>query len=293
MTGAFLGALFAIGVLLIASHVIATRPARLAVRIAPYIPARQVAGRVGPLSTLVAVFEPSMRSVFNSLASSASLSERLLRAGRVPSTTRYRLTQMVWIGSGLLMASSVIIVTSNTTLIGLLLIGLGGIAGALACDAELKSAMKRRKRRILVQLPMVADLFAFAVAAGESSVSAIERISSTMSGDLPREFATCVGDVHNGLPFGVALRAAAARCDVPQFNRFVEGVVLALERGTPIAEVVRAQAMDVRAQEQRRLMELAGRKDVIMLIPIVFMILPTVVLIAVYPGLYSLDLVVA
>ena len=130
MTGAFLGALFAIGVLLIASHVIATRPARLAVRIAPYIPARQVAGRVGPLSTLVAVFEPSMRSVFNSLASSASLSERLLRAGRVPSTTRYRLTQMVWIGSGLLMASSVIIVTSNTTLIGLLLIGLGGIAGA-------------------------------------------------------------------------------------------------------------------------------------------------------------------
>ena len=110
---------------------------------------------------------------------------------------------------------------------------------------------------------------------------------------MPREFATCVSDVHNGLPFGVALRAAAARCDVPQFNRFVEGVVLALERGTPIAEVVRAQAMDVRAQEQRRLMELAGRKDVIMLIPIVFMILPTVVLIAVYPGLYSLDLVVA
>ena len=293
MTGALIGALFAIGVLLIVTHVIATRPARLADRIAPYLPARQTAYRVGPLSTLIAVFAPSMKAVVTSFASSASLSERLLRAGRVHSVARYRLTQMLWIGAGLLIAAVLVFVTSNTTLIGLALIGLGGIAGALACDAELKSAMKRRKRRILVQLPMVADLFAFAVAAGESSVSAIERISRTMSGDLPREFATCVGDVHNGVPFGVSLRAAAARCDVPQFNRFVEGVVLALERGTPIAEVVRAQAMDVRAQEQRRLMELAGRKDVIMLIPIVFMILPTVVLIAVYPGLYSLDLVVA
>lgn len=293
MTGALIGAVFACGVLLVTRQVVATRPARLAARIAPFLPAREHPARVGPMSTLSTLFTPSLHSVVMTFGSSTALTERLARAGRATSVTRYRITQLAWIGAGLVVATMLVVLTSNTSLVGLALIGLGGVAGALACDAELKAAMKRRKRRILVQLPMVADLFAFAVAAGESAVSAIERLSRTMSGDLPREFSVCVGDVHNGVTFSSALRAAAMRCDVPQFTRFVEGVVLALERGTPIAEVVRAQAMDVRAQEQRRLMELAGRKDVIMLIPIVFMILPTVVLIAVYPGLYSLDLVVA
>lgn len=293
MTGALIGAVFAFGVILVVNHVLATRPARLAQRIAPFLPAREEAQVFGPLTTLQHILAPSMQSLLGLFGANITLSERLMRAGRAPSLPRYRMTQMVWIGAGLALATMLVVATSNTSLLGLGLILLGGVAGALACDAELKAAIKRRKRRILVQLPMIADLFAFAVAAGESAVSAIERLSRTMSGELPREFVVCVGDVHNGVSFSAALRAAASRCDVPQFTRFVEGVVLALERGTPIAEVVRAQAMDVRAQEQRRLMELAGRKDVIMLIPIVFMILPTVVLIAVYPGLYSLDLVVA
>jgi tight adherence protein C len=72
----------------------------------------------------------------------------------------------------------------------------------------------------------------------------------------------------------------------------VDGIVVALERGTPLAEVVRAQAEDARAAEQRRLMELAGRKDVAMLVPVVFLVLPTVVLIALYPGVQSLRLIV-
>ncbi len=60
----------------------------------------------------------------------------------------------------------------------------------------------------------------------------------------------------------------------------------------PLAAVVRAQAEDARTEERRRLMELAGRKDVAMLIPVVFLVLPTVVLVALFPGVQSLRLVV-
>ena len=293
MTGVFIGVLFACGVLLVAHHVIATRPARMTTRLAPYLPHSVTVQPTGPIVVLAQLFAPVWGTVTLRVGVNSSLAERLNRAGKSASIQRYRLTQLVWIGAGLGVATIVVIVTSNASALGLVVIGIGGALGALACDSNLKLTITRRQRRILTQLPMVADLFAFSVAAGESAVAAIERLSRTMSGELPREFATCVGDVHNGVPFSSALRAAAQRCDVPAFTRFVEGIVLALERGTPIAEVVRAQAMDVRAQEQRRLMELAGRKDVIMLIPIVFLILPSVVLIAVYPGLYSLDLVVA
>jgi tight adherence protein C len=61
-----------------------------------------------------------------------------------------------------------------------------------------------------------------------------------------------------------------------------------VERGTPLAEVLRAQAADVREQRKRQLIETGGRKEVLMLVPVVFLILPVVVLFALYPGYFSL-----
>lgn len=82
-----------------------------------------------------------------------------------------------------------------------------------------------------------------------------------------------------------ALRGASDRMAVPSVERFIDGLLISLERGTPVVTVVRAQATDARTAQQQSLMEQAGRKDVIMLIPVVFLILPTVVAIALFPGL--------
>ena len=62
------------------------------------------------------------------------------------------------------------------------------------------------------------------------------------------------------------------------------------ERGTPLADVVRAQAQDVRELSKRELMEAAGRKEVHMMVPLVFGILPLTVLFAVFPGIALLDI---
>jgi tight adherence protein C len=63
----------------------------------------------------------------------------------------------------------------------------------------------------------------------------------------------------------------------------------ALDRGTPLSEVLRAQAQDSREDTKRALLEAAGRKEVTMLIPLVFLILPTTVLFAVWPGIVVLQ----
>ena len=52
--------------------------------------------------------------------------------------------------------------------------------------------------------------------------------------------------------------------------------------------VLRAQAADARADHHRTLLEIAGRKEVLMLIPLVFLILPTVVLVALFPAMTAL-----
>ena len=54
------------------------------------------------------------------------------------------------------------------------------------------------------------------------------------------------------------------------------------------SDVLRAQAVDVREAGKRALLEAGGRKEVSMMLPVVFLILPVTVLFALYPGLLTL-----
>lgn len=60
--------------------------------------------------------------------------------------------------------------------------------------------------------------------------------------------------------------------------------------GTPLADVLRAQAQDVRESGRRALMEAGGKKEVAMLVPVVFLILPITVVFAVFPSLATLQI---
>ena len=86
-----------------------------------------------------------------------------------------------------------------------------------------------------------------------------------------------------------ALDAVAARTTLPALARFVDGIAVAVERGTPLAEVLRAQAVDVRESGKRALMDASGKKEIAMMIPVVFLILPVTVLFLLFPGLYGLN----
>ncbi len=64
-----------------------------------------------------------------------------------------------------------------------------------------------------------------------------------------------------------------------------------MERGTPLADVLHAQAADVREAGRRDLIELAARREVVMMVPVVFLVLPVTVMFAFWPGLVGLSLV--
>jgi len=53
--------------------------------------------------------------------------------------------------------------------------------------------------------------------------------------------------------------------------------------------VLRAQAQDAREAAKRGLLEVAGKKEVAMLVPVVFLILPMTILFAVFPGIFVLQ----
>lgn len=297
LIGALLGLLLATGVGLLAGGLQATRRPTLAQIVAAYTPRSSAATRApteGPVMTVLRLLRPSLGKI-GVIGGDTIVLQRLQRAGRPPDVDRHRLEQLAMIGLGFLIGLAVAggSALRGAPLIGVLLLAcVGAVVGYLLHDYRLTRVIAQRQRRIQQQLPNIAELLAFAVAAGESPNAAFHRIASTVTGDLSAEIAEAVLDMRAGTSFDQALRQVSVRCGSVDVERFIDGILLSIERGTPLVEVLRAQAADARAADHRQLMEIAGKKDVAMLIPIVFVILPTVVLIALFPGIRGLQMIV-
>jgi tight adherence protein C len=164
------------------------------------------------------------------------------------------------------------------------------VGGFLLKDYLLGAQIQRREAKMLAEFPGLAELMALAVGAGESATGALERICRSAQGELATEFAGVLAVTRSGTPLLAALRDLSNRTRLPALVRFVDGITVAVERGTPLADVLRAQAQDVRDMAKRSLMESAGKKEIAMMVPLVFGVLPLTVLFAVYPGLALLNL---
>jgi tight adherence protein C len=118
-------------------------------------------------------------------------------------------------------------------------------------------------------------------------VGALERVARIGQGELAKELRRAVADAHAGASLVQALQGIADRTGLPPLTRFVDGMSVAVERGTPLADVLRAQAVDVREAGKRALLEAGGRKEIAMMVPVVFLVLPVTVLFALFPGFFG------
>ena len=121
-------------------------------------------------------------------------------------------------------------------------------------------------------------LFIESITAGEGTVDALNRVCHTATGELSDELRIALAQARTGTSLVDALDAMARRTNIQSLIQFVDGLAIALARGTPLSEVLRAQAADVREEGRRKLMELSGKKEVGMLVPVVLFVLPITVL---------------
>lgn len=299
LAGAGVGLLFGVGVALIVWRLSARR-IRLVDRVAPYLQERPTTSRllqdahvITPFPTLERIVRPVVHDVARLLerlgSGTSSIRQRLVRAGNPTTLEAFRTEQVIWATLGLvigLLAALLIGVARGVSLLPLvLLVVLCAVGGALLRDRLLTQQVRRRERRMVAEFPTIAELLALSVGAGESPLAALERVSRSTTGELASEIGTTLADVRSGIALGPALEEMARRTELPSIARFTDGVATAVERGTPLADVLRAQAQDAREVGHRELMEEGGRREVLMLLPVVFVMLPTTILFAVYPGL--------
>jgi tight adherence protein C len=141
---------------------------------------------------------------------------------------------------------------------------------------------------MLVEFPVIAEMLALAVTAGEGPIGAIDRITRLAHGYLVDQLRALVADTRAGTPLLEAITSMRDRTRLEPVARFLDGMAVAIERGTPLADVLRAQAADVRAMSKRQLLEAGGRKEIVMMVPVVFLVLPITIVFALFPGLVAI-----
>ncbi|MHB1064246.1 MAG: type II secretion system F family protein [Georgenia sp.] len=301
--GAAAGLLLGLGLCLILWR-LAARRITLFDRVAPYLRERPRSSRLlaerhdhTPFPTLERLVAPWLHDagrLFERLGSSSvSIRGRLNQSGGHLTHDQFRTEQLAWAVVGLavgLFFAITVGVLRGTPIVPLLMgVLLCGVGGAVARDQALTRAVTRRREQMKTELPDVAELLALAVGAGEGPVGALERIVRSTQGVLSDEIRRTLAEARSGVALTVALERMAARTGAPSVARFAEGVGVALERGTPLADVLRAQAQDARELSRRELMEVAGKKELGMMVPVVFLVLPVTVLFAIFPGISVLQ----
>ena len=307
LTGAALGALAGLGLWLVVVRLPVMRRPTLDDRLAPYLrdaarPSRLLGGpgsaSTGPFSVLERLLAPVMgdaaRWVERITGGPGTVRRRLEQLGRGGTIEQFRAEQVVWgvlgLGAGSLLAVAIAARRGVSVIPLVALVLVGGLVGVMVRDYLLSRSVRRREQRMIAEFPTVAELLALSVGAGEGAVGALERVARTCQGELSAELRRTMADARAGATLVQALEGLARRTSLPSLSRFVDGVAVAIERGTPLADVLRAQAQDVRDLGRRQLMETGGKKEIAMMVPVVFLVLPVTVVFAVYPGLAVLSL---
>lgn len=288
----------AVGLALVVSGIPTRRTPSLRERTEPYV--SRLAGSIGlhrPRAggARAARLERALSRV--SITTDDELIARLEAAGRAPSVVRFRIEQILW---GVAGVAAVTGLSAGADLVGLeirlwtlpAVVAIGAVTAILARDWWLSKEASSRRSSVEEELPVALDLAALAVMAGESVPAALARAGGVLTGPFGEELRRMTSDIRAGTSSTRALESLQRRCDIAAVDRFVQAVLIAMERGAPLSDVLRAQVEDARETRRRRLLELAGHREVLMLLPVVFLLMPTVVLFALYPALVSLELVV-
>jgi tight adherence protein C len=206
--------------------------------------------------------------------------------------------RIIWPLSGILLFEICYLFSLSISPFSIFKLVLFAILGLISGDtARKKNQSNTSKKRILVlrnDFPYFAEYLALCVTAGLSPIMSIKKIlendlSDSFSNALFRELNQFLSEIHDGKSTAFALDELAKRINIPEIYRFVNALIVTMERGTPLASVLRQQAVDLREAQRREFLDLGNKAELKMMVPVVFLILPVSILFALWPSLYQLN----
>jgi tight adherence protein C len=147
---------------------------------------------------------------------------------------------------------------------------------------------KRRQVEILKALPDALDLLTITVEAGLGFDAAMNMVTEKWDNELCWAFARFIAEIRMGKGRKAALRDMADRAEVSELTSFVAAIIQADQLGVSIARVLRIQSEQMRIRRRQRAEELAQQAPIKMMIPLTFLIFPSILVVLLGPAIPKL-----
>ncbi len=166
---------------------------------------------------------------------------------------------------------------------------LGGLAGALGFRVWVTQRTERRAAQLAAEMPVVIDLIALRVLAGDSVAAALEYVVAETAGVAAEDIAAIVADYRDGVGLSEALQKRAGDHPVAGASRLYAFLANAHQAGGRLAESLLALSTDLRAGEERALAAEGGKRALAVYGPILALMVPAALLFLMYPTLAGLS----
>ena len=155
---------------------------------------------------------------------------------------------------------------------------IGKITGSYVKESEINQ-----------ELVNILQMLSIMISAGESPMMALRYISQRSVGYIPTLINQSFSKYESGNNLTQTLEYIAAATGSSALRRLTNSIQIAIQRGTPILDVLNNQVQSLNKQINLALLKKSGKSEITLLIPVVFLILPVSISFAIWPSIYGLN----
>jgi tight adherence protein C len=176
----------------------------------------------------------------------------------------------------------------HTAVMRNMMLGGAAMVGMLGPDYIVGSLRKRYQTAIAAGLPDTLDMLVMCAESGLSLEPAIQRVGIEIQSAHPAvagELLLTAGEFQISPDSQAALANLAERTGLPEVKRVVATLSQTLQYGTPLAEALRVLAAEMRQELLTKFEERAARLPVLLTLPMIMFILPSLFLVVGGPAI--------
>ncbi len=164
----------------------------------------------------------------------------------------------------------------------------GGAVGFYMPQLWLQSKISRRQEAVIKALPDALDLMSICVEAGLGFDQAMSQVHEKWENELALAFGRVIREISLGKTRRDSLRNMADNVGVADVTSFVAAIIQADQLGVSISRVLKIQAEQMRIKRRQRAEEKAAQAPIKMMVPMAFLIFPTIYLVILGPSSITL-----
>jgi len=176
----------------------------------------------------------------------------------------------------------------NNVLNSILFSVVGGVVGYFIPDLLLKNFNHTRQKEIEKDLPDIIDLLIVATLSGQNIYNAIKIVVLKYKGRICLELSNFIKDVDMGAGKLKAYRNLIDRSNSYEFKNFIFLLIQAERYGSSINEILKRKSDYIKFEAYQSLERKIRRTAVLILFPLVFLILPSFIILVGGPLIYSI-----